>query len=188
MEEVTQLLKARRWANTCLRTNIATPDDIEVRGKVKVARIKSNVLKREREPRLYDAIKGIAPEWWGDETRITLNKDVVCQKHKDGNEGHSWMLWLGDYTQGGELHFENGAVIKEKGVWHKFMGQVPHWNTPHEGGSKYSVILYRSTKQPKYEALLGYKKRKHDAAAAANLGGSVGESQGVVGGVVAPAS
>ena len=98
------------------------------------------------------------------------------------------MLWLGDYTQGGELHFEDGAVIKEKGVWHKFMGQVPHWNTPHEGGSKYSVILYRSTKQPKYEALLGYKKRKHDAAAAANLGGPMGESQGVVGGVVAPAS
>jgi hypothetical protein len=149
MEKVAQLLDARRWAKTCLRTNIATPDDIEVRGKVRVAHLKSNVLKRDKEPALYDAIKEIAPEWWGEETRITLNKDVVCQRHKDGNEGHSWMLWLGDYTQGGELHFEDGAVIKEKGVWHKFMGQVPHWNTPHGGGTKYSVILYRSTKQPK---------------------------------------
>ena len=116
MEEVTQLLKARRWAKTCLRTNIATPEEIEMRGKVKVAHLKSNVLKREKEPELYEAIRGIAPEWWGEETRITLNEDVVCQKHRDGNEGHSWMLWLEDYTQEGELHFEDGSVIEGKGV------------------------------------------------------------------------
>ena len=91
------------------------------------------------------------------------------------------MLWLGDYTQGGELHFEDGAVIKDKGVWHKFQGQIPHWNTPHEGGTKYSVILYRSTKQSKHELLQGYKKRKNDAAAAANLGRPVGIIQGLVG-------
>ena len=96
------------------------------------------------------------------------------------------MLWLGDYTQGGELHFEDGVVIKDKRVWHKFQGQVPHWNTPHEGGTKYSVILYRSTKQSKHELLQGYKKRKNDAATqAANMEESLGESQGLVGGVVA---
>ena len=87
-----------------------------MRGKVKVAHLKSNVLKKEKEPALYEAIKEIAPEWWGEETRIPLNKDVVCQKHKDGKERRSWMLWLGDYTQGGELHFEDGTVIKDKGV------------------------------------------------------------------------
>ena len=114
---------------------------------------------------------------------MTLNKDVACQKHRDGNDGHSWMLWLGDYAQGGELHFEDGAVIKDKRVWHKFQGQVPHWNTPHEGGTKYSVILYRSTKQSKHELLQGYKKRKKDvAAAAATLEGDVGILQGMVGG------
>ena len=73
-------------------------------------------------------------------------------------------------------------MIKEKGVWHKFQGQVAHWNTPHEGGTKYSVILYRSTKQSKHELLQGYKKRKKDvAAAAATLEGDVGILQGLVG-------
>ena len=154
-------------------------------GKWRRSHLKSNVLKRDKEPVLYDAIKEIAPEWWGEETRITLNKDVVCQRHKDGNEGHSWMLWLGDYTRGGELHFEDGAVIKEKGVWHKFMGQVPHWNTPHEGGTKFSVILYRNMKPSKYEALFEHKKRKKDAATkAADLEKGLGEPQELVGGVV----
>ena len=182
MDEVKRLLEKRRWAKTCLRVNIAAPEEIEVRGKVKVAHLRSNILRKDKEPELCEAIKGIAPEWWGDETRVTLNKDVVCQKHRDGNEGYSWMLWLGDYTQGGELHFEDGVVIKDKGVWHKFQGQVAHWNTPHEGGTKYSVILYRSTKQSKHELLQGYKKRKKDvAAAAATLEGDVGEPQGLVG-------
>ena len=54
---------------------------------------------------------------------------------------------------------------------------------PHEGGTKYSVILYRSTKPSKYEALLGYKKRTRDVAvAAATLEGDVGILQGMVGG------
>jgi hypothetical protein len=50
------------------------------------------------------------------------------------------------------------------------------------------VILYRSTKQPKYEALLSHKKRKHDAAAAANLEEDMGVTQGVVDGVVGEAA
>ena len=57
--------------------------------------------QREKEPELYDAIKEVAPEWWGDETRIILNEDLVAKRHKDGNKGHSWLLWLGDYTSGG---------------------------------------------------------------------------------------
>ena len=28
---------------------------------------------------------------------------------------------------------------------HKFEGQVAHWNVPHYGGAKYSVILFRSS-------------------------------------------
>ena len=94
METVGRLLRARKWRDTCLRPNIATPDDIQVRGTVKVAHVRSNVVRKEKEPVLYEAIKEIAPEWWGDETRVTVNQDVVCQRHRDGNTGHSWMLWL----------------------------------------------------------------------------------------------
>ena len=34
------------------------------------------MYKREKEPELYDAIKAVAPEWWDDETRMILNKDL----------------------------------------------------------------------------------------------------------------
>ena len=43
---------------------MAQPDGIHQTGKVKVAKIYSNLLRnREKEPVLYDAIKEIAPEW-----------------------------------------------------------------------------------------------------------------------------
>jgi hypothetical protein len=183
MDEVARLLETRRWAKTCLRANIAAPEDVELRGKVKVAHLRSNVLKKEKEPELHRAIREIAPEWWGEETRITLNKDVVCQRHRDGNEGHSWLLWLGDYTQGGELNFDDGTVIAGKGVWHKFQGQQPHWNSPHEGGVKYSVILYRSTKVPKSTMMRAAKKSRDDVGGPAeDLAGRLAGPQGVVGG------
>ena len=41
-------------------------------GKVKVAKIYSNVLNnRDKEPELYDAIRDVAPEWWGDDMQET---------------------------------------------------------------------------------------------------------------------
>ena len=65
--------------------------------------------KREKEPELYDAIKELAPEWWGDETQITLSKDLVCKSHKDhGNKKHSYILWLGDFA-GGALNVDDGT-------------------------------------------------------------------------------
>ena len=79
-----------------------------------------------------------------EDVRITVNKDVVAQRHRDGNAGHSWILCLGDFT-GGELNFDDGARIEKKGVWHKIDGRVRHWNDPHVG-TKCSIILHRSDK------------------------------------------
>ena len=31
----------------------------------------------------------------------------------------------------------------------KIDGQIHHWNDPHEGGTKYSIVLFRSDKKPK---------------------------------------
>ena len=70
MEPVAELLLKRKWANKCLRTNIT---DNVTGAKVKVAHVASNVLNREKEPELYEAIRAIAPEWWED-TRITLKQ------------------------------------------------------------------------------------------------------------------
>ena len=67
MERVAELLQARKWVKKCLRTNIT---DNVTGTKVKVAHVASNVLIRDKEPELYEAIRAIAPEWWED-TRIT---------------------------------------------------------------------------------------------------------------------
>ena len=75
----------------CLRTNGAAPEDCVMTGKIRVAKIYSNLLwQREKALELYDAIEATAPEWWGEDTRIILNKDSIVKRHKDGNKGHSW--------------------------------------------------------------------------------------------------
>ena len=161
MDELEEQLSKRRWRVHSLRTNVAPDNLLEYQGKVKIAKICSHSLnQREKEPFLYDAIKECAPEWWEGETRIILNKDLTCKRHRDGNEGHSWILWLGDFT-GGALLFDDGTKIEDKRVWHKINGQVHHWNEPHEG-TKYSVVLYRSdkTKPPKNKYLQEARRKK----------------------------
>ena len=150
-------MSKRKWQKHCLRVNVAQPEDLRMTGSVKVAKIYSNVLNnREKEPELYDAIKDVAPGWWGDDIQITLNKDLVCKRHRDhANKEHSWILWLGDFT-GGALNFDDGTKIEGKGVWHKINGHIHHWNDPHEG-TKYSIVLYRGTrKQQKQNARRRY--------------------------------
>ena len=140
----------RKWRAHSLRTNVAKDDLIEYQGKVRIAKVCSASLnQREKEPELYDAIKEFAPVWWDRETKIILNKNLTCKRHKDGSDGHSWILWLGDFT-GGALLFDDGTKIEQKNVWHRINGQVHHWNEPHEG-TKYAIVLYRSdkTKPPK---------------------------------------
>ena len=129
-------------------------------GRPKVAKIYSNVLnQRDKEPELYDAIKESAPEWWGDDTQITLNKDLVCKRHKDhGNKEHSWILWLGDFT-GGALNFDHGTNVEGKREWHKINGHIYHWNDPHEG-TKYAIVLYRGTRQHKNNRLVEAMRAK----------------------------
>ena len=47
-----------------------------------------------------------------------------------------------DYD-GGELLFEDGAVISERYVWHKFDGRsLTHWNNPITRGVKCSIVIY----------------------------------------------
>ena len=82
------------------------------------------------------------------------------------------MIWLGDYEGGGELHFDDGRIICGKGQWHKFEGQVPHWNVPHYGGTKFSVILFRSSKPSKASRLTA---KRHLLAEQRKRAGSLGE-------------
>ena len=97
MDILENLMAKRKWVKRCLRTNCAAPEDIQLTGKVKVAKIYSNFLyKREKEPELYDAIKAVAPEWWDDETRMILNKDLMAQgirtAIKDTHGFYGWVI------------------------------------------------------------------------------------------------
>ena len=90
MENLEELMSKRKWIKHSLRTDVDQPNEIHQSGKVEVAKIYSNVVRsKEKEPTLYDAIKEIAPEWWDEETLITLNKDLTCRRHTDGNKEHS---------------------------------------------------------------------------------------------------
>ena len=67
---------------------------------------------------------------------------------------------MGDYTSGGGLNFDDGMKIEGKRQWFKIDGQNHHWNDPHEGGTKYSIVLFRSDKKPKTNTLNEARKRK----------------------------
>ena len=94
------LLKHRRWDGVSLRTSIAQPEYLEVFKQTKRARIESNTLQTMGVDRLIrEAVLSIAPkevlEW--DKPKIMLNRNVTCRRHRDANEGYSFLLWLMDF-------------------------------------------------------------------------------------------
>ncbi len=161
MEIVERLMATRTWRKRCLRANIVKPEDVYIYKKTKLALVESDSpqpRKSKRDKELVEAIEEIAPEWWGDETRICINRNVKCERHKDGNKGHSYILWLGDFT-GGALLFDDGTRIEDKYKWHKINGQIHHWNEPHEG-TKYSVIIYKGNGRTKKVDLINKLKKQ----------------------------
>ena len=152
------LMQNRRWDPTCLRANIAKPEQIEVHKKTKLVHLESNCLRNDTTDKLVETcLREIAPEWWPD-TKVIMNRNVTCQPHRDANDGHSWLLWLGDF-EGGALVFDTGERITEKGVWHNIDGRVRHWNEPHTG-TKYGVVLYRKSGPTKRELIGIHAKLK----------------------------
>ena len=163
MDLVEQLMDTRRWEKRCLRYSIAKPEEVEWCKKTKVAHVESNVPRKgsRHDKALTAAIREIAPEWWDDSTRLCLNRNVQCQRHKDGNKEHSYILWLGDFT-GGALVFDDGTRIEEKYKWHRIHGQTHHWNEPHES-TKYSIIIYRGGDKRKRSELTNERKKRVEA-------------------------
>ena len=74
------------------------------------------------------------------------------------------MLWLGDFTSGGGLNFDDGRKIEGKYKWFKMSGQDYHWNDPHEGGAKCSIVLFMSDKKPKTQVMQEARRRKLEQA------------------------
>ena len=62
METVEFLLRHRTWEPTCLRANMATPDQVEVVKKTKRVHLASNVLGNTTTDKLLrSALEAIAP-------------------------------------------------------------------------------------------------------------------------------
>jgi hypothetical protein len=101
-------------------------------------------------PELYESLKSllllIDPDFKA--STITINKNVICEPHKDElNRGDTWIIGLGDYT-GGRLIIEDLPLdIKNKPF--KFDGsQLLHWTEPF-AGTRYSIMFYQNKNSPK---------------------------------------
>ena len=70
---------------------------------------------------------------------IQILKSASVRRHKDANDGNSYIFTLGDYT-GGALVVGNDPVVTFKSPY-EFDGQCEHFVAPFEG-KRWSVILY----------------------------------------------
>jgi len=97
LAEIEACLSKHRWVKYCFRVNIFPESMIKECNKSKLALCESNTL-RIKEKKIRDLIESIAPEWWGDDTKIVINRTVKCERHRGGNDGISWIIWLGDFS------------------------------------------------------------------------------------------
>ena len=75
-------------------------------------------------------------------SQVTLNRNLTCIPHRDGNnEGDSWVLFFGEF-RGGALALEGGTRYLVSGMWHCIPHMMLHWVEPCVGG-RWSVVLYR---------------------------------------------
>lgn len=97
-----------------------------------------------KNPVLYEKLKELIasfdPEFVF--STITLNRNFLCQPHKDkGNVGDSYIIGFGDYS-GGELNIEG---VKHD-IKYKFLkfdgGKKTHWVEPFEG-NRYTAVFYK---------------------------------------------
>ncbi len=164
MDKLEELLSKHKWPSVCRRVSIVPPDErvtiCRTRGRRKTkyfCQSEGFSLTNKTKLHLSKAIMDIMPDWFVPEENfcMTVNKNVQTYPHRDSlNKGDAAILFLGDFT-GGELHAENGTIISEKRVWHRFNNAgLLHWNVPHQG-TKYSIILANNKRPICY---LGQKK------------------------------
>ena len=92
--EIEDCQSKRRLVKNCLRANIVPKSMIKEYDNCKVALCESNTLrmKEKKGTHIKDLIESIAPEWWGDTTKIIINRNVKCERGRDVNDGLSWII------------------------------------------------------------------------------------------------
>jgi hypothetical protein len=158
MSELLNELQSIKWINNCYRPNVSGVNEkntikykrkygnpclsytfglIRPRFKKDLQLSKVSIQYQYLYKLLQDYIKQIQPGF--KYTNITINKNIICQKHVDSkNSSISLAIGLGDYTGG--LLFVNdvGYDIKTPLV---FDGKNEHYSTEFIG-ERFSIIYY----------------------------------------------
>lgn len=148
IDEITDLFSTCKFFKSGLRMNInngVRPESM-ILGFRKWFKTKEYGLSAntKKNPELYEKLKELMknhdPEF--EFSTITVNRNFLCQPHKDkGNNGESYIIGFGDYT-GGELNIEGDKYD----IKYKFLkfdgGKKTHWVEPFEG-NRYTAVFYR---------------------------------------------
>ena len=144
-ELLTELMTKRRFSGSQTRLNVARGKETFVHKggrEFLVDKINSDVVKAGP---LFHEVRRHHP--WVEQ--LTLNKNLLCTKHTDRNEGTSLICFLGDFSGGGGLFVEEPDGVKhfrEKNTWYEYNGRHPHWTEPWFEGNRYSIVAYKKPK------------------------------------------
>ena len=143
--ELRALLEARRFSGSNTRTNIAKGAETWTHPGGRVL-LKEKVLSDvTRKGKIFDIVKAQHP--WVEQ--LTLNKNTMCTRHTDRNEGNSVIAFFGDFENGGLFIEEPDGLrhVQEKNVWHEYNGRHPHYTEAWTGGERYSIVAYKKKAQ-----------------------------------------
>ncbi|CAJ1379782.1 unnamed protein product [Effrenium voratum] len=108
-------------------------------------------------------------------TSIQMNRNYAAREHVDGNNlGPSWIIALGDWSEGGELFVEDpwgreshmlscdipgqapqrfrkgdvcrGTFLDVHRRWARFDGRRMHFVRPFQGGDRFSLVFFAATR------------------------------------------
>ena len=145
VEELEALIRARKFQGSKLRLNVAKGEETEVHKSGRVMLKEAVLSDVVKSGKIFSLVKKELP--WVEQ--LTLNKNLVCTKHTDRNEGNSYIMFLGDFDHqlgGGLTVYEQSGtqLLCGKGVWFEYNGRDPHETEPWKcGGDRYSIVAYR---------------------------------------------
>ncbi len=125
-----RMLEAHNWRKRTHRTGIATSyqrtHQTSKEGKAySVCRVQEQQQSEyHAHGDIWEHVRTMPPGWFvpGEFFGVTLNRNTVCQPHRDKkNIGDTAIMFLGDF-EGGALLLEDGRRVEERGLWHRYDG------------------------------------------------------------------
>ena len=104
---------------------------------------------------LWELLQKEAADLGYEMSSVQVNKNFPGQAHRDRNDTNfQWACSLGDFT-GGTLCWTEQSCEESwefcadtRKAWTMLDGRHLHWVTPHDGGDRYSLVLFQNTLHP----------------------------------------